>query len=312
MNTNDRIFVAGHRGLVGSAIVRALTAEGYTNIITATHQEVDLTHPTETWRFIAEKRPHYIFLAAAKVGGIEGNMKQPVEMMLSNLHIQNNVIAAAHQHRVKKLLFLGSSCIYPKMCPQPIKEEYLLTSALEPSNECYALAKIAGLKLCQAYRSECGDNFVSVMPTNLYGINDTYRPGCHVIPDLIRKFYQAKVTGQPTVSVWGDGTARREFLYSDDLAKACVLVMQSYDMAEPINIGYGTDITIKELAYAVADAVGLQREQIVFSASGPVGTPVKFLDSSRIMALGWKPTIELVDGLKLAYADFLKNHAAKC
>ncbi len=661
MNATDLIFVAGHRGLVGSAIVRALKAEGYTNLITRTHAEVDLTDPIETWRFIAENQPDYIFLAAAKVGGIEGNMRQPVEMMLSNLHIQNNVLSAAHHHRVKKLLFLGSSCIFPKFCPQPIKEEYLLTSALEPSNECYALAKIAGLKLCQAYRSEYGDNFVSVMPTNLYGpcfskdtqimtpegprfvadiavddfvytldpkthsvrvtrvmatqlnttkewfnfkgkstdlkvtsdhkmyfgrkgnftlkpaewfrsrsgrkngqmdiarheavrsgwlkwidlstyrdrghtffgsfvrdsdyskskdypyhfvfdagdfaelvgwivsegstlstqklknglfsgkvhiaqktvnesnrkqifklvtrlgfrpwmdsngisftsrlvVNfvkeelgccaaekripsnlltafcsehrkrlfdalmagdghksgccyttkstalkssflhlcfllgiktgtvfhdgccwrivirkskpslkyrnisitsvddlsycftaerdhiifagrngcftwvgqcDTYRPGCHVIPDLIRKFYQAKVTGQPTVSVWGDGTARREFLYSDDLARACVLVMQHYDLAEPINIGFGTDVTIKDLAAQIADTVGLEREQLVFSPTGPVGTPVKFLDSSRIMAMGWKPAWTLADGLKMAYADFLKNHAAK-
>lgn len=286
MNTNDSIFVAGHRGLVGSAIVRALKADGFANILTATHSEVDLANPEEVRNFLSKNRPAYVFLAAAKVAGIEGNMNEPVEMMISNLKIQNNVIQASHWFGVKKLLFLGSSCIYPKLCPQPIKEEYLLTSALEPSNECYALAKIAGLKLCQAFRKEYGHNFVSVMPTNLYGLNDTYRPGCHVIPDLIRKFYQAKVIGQETVQVWGDGMARREFLYCDDLARACVLVMQHYDMPEPINIGFGSDVTIKELAYLIADTVGF-KGPIVFSASGPVGTPVKFLDSSKIMALGF-------------------------
>jgi GDP-L-fucose synthase len=207
-------------------------------------------------------------------------------------------------------MFFGSSCIYPRLSPQPIKEEYLLTSALEPSNEPYAIAKIAGLKLAQAFRRQYGDNFISVMPTNLYGVNDTYKPGCHVIPDLLRKFHQAKVTGQDQVTVWGDGTARREFLYADDLATACITVMEKYDEADPINIGFGSDVTIKELAHLVADVVGLERSKLVFETKGPVGTPVKFLDSSKVMALGWKPAVTLATGLPIAYSDFLKHHAA--
>jgi GDP-L-fucose synthase len=310
MNKNSKIFVAGHRGLVGSAIVRSLKAAGYTNLLTVTHAELDLTDIGAVYAFFKKHEPEHVFLAAAKVAGIEGNLAQPVQMLMNNTLIQNNVLWSAHNFGVKKLLFLGSSCIYPRLCPQPIKEEYLLTSALEPSNEAYAIAKIAGVKLCQAFRRQYESNFVSVMPTNLYGVNDTYSPGCHVIPDLIRKFYQAKVSGQTKIVVWGDGTARREFLYSDDLARACVVVMEKYDEAEPINIGFGSDLAIRELACMIADTVGVDRNLLVFEASGPTGTPVKRLDSSKVMALGWKPVVSLANGLKIAYADFLKNHAA--
>jgi len=309
MNKNSKILVCGHKGLVGSALMRQLTAQGFTNLLSAPRSELDLTDIGQTVKFFLKHEPEYVFLAAAKVAGIEGNMKQPVSMLVTNLEIQLNVIETAHVTGVKKLMFFGSSCIYPKLCPQPIKEEYLMTGPLEPSNEFYALAKITGLKLCQAYRKQSGDNFISVMPTNLYGINDTYKPGCHVIPDLIRKFYQAKVSGQEHVHVWGDGTARREFLYSDDLATACVTVMENYNDEAPINIGYGTDVSIRELAELVADTVGLGRDQLVFDPKGVVGTPIKFVDSSKVMALGWKPSVTLEAGLKIAYADFLKNHA---
>lgn len=309
MNKDAKILVLGSGGLVGSALVRALQLAEYKNVVRPPRGYVDLAAPDQTRDYFALNHPDYVFLAAAKVAGIEGNLKQPVQMLLENLQIQNNVILAAHLAKVKKLMFFGSSCIYPKLCPQPIKEEYLLTSALEPSNEGYAIAKIAGLKLCQSFRRQYGDNFISVMPTNLYGINDTYTPGCHVIPDLIRKFYQAKVTGQVKVHVWGDGTARREFLYADDLANACLTVMERYDAEAPINIGYGSDVSIRQLAEAVADAVGLERSRLVFDPKGIVGTPIKLLDSSKVMALGWKPSKTLEAGLKIAYADFLKNHA---
>lgn len=311
MNKNSKILVLGGRGLVGSALVRALKLAEYTNILYPSRDDVDLMNIEQTVKFFLNNEPEYVFLAAAKVAGIEGNMKQPVQMLVTNMEIQLNVIETAHITGVKKLMFFGSSCIYPKMCPQPIKEEYLMTGPLEPSNEFYALAKIAGLKLCQAYRKECGDNFISVMPTNLYGLNDTYTPGCHVIPDLIRKFYQAKVTGQETVSVWGDGTARREFLFSDDLARACLVIMEKYDHESPINIGFGNDLTIRELAEKIADTVGLDRSQLVFQATGPVGTPVKRVDCSKVFGLGWQPSVDLETGLKISYADFLKNHASK-
>jgi GDP-L-fucose synthase len=311
MNKDSKIIVLGSNGLVGSALLRSLKVAGHTDLRYPTRDIVDLTDREATLKYFLEHQPEYVFLAAAKVAGIQGNMRQPVQMLMANLEIQNSVIWAAHHVKVKKLMFFGSSCIYPKYCPQPIKEEYLLTSPLEPSNEPYALAKIAGLKLCQAFRQQYNDNFISVMPTNLFGLNDTYRPGCHVIPDLIRKFYHAKVTGQPKVPVWGDGTARREFLYSDDLARACIAVMEKYDSPEPINIGYGTDVTIRELAEAVADTVGLERDRLTFDPKGVVGTPVKLLDSSKVFALGWKPLVSLGVGLRIAYADFMKNHAAK-
>jgi GDP-L-fucose synthase len=311
MDKHARIFVAGSTGLVGSALVRLLKSERFWNISTSSHGSLDLTDRYETYRFFSLTSPEYVFLAAAKVAGIKGNMAEPVEMMLSNLSIQNNVLSAAHKYGVKKLMFFGSSCIYPKLCPQPIKEDYLLTSALEPSNECYALAKIAGLKLCQAYRREYGCNFVSVMPTNLYGPNDTYKEGGHVIPDLIRKFHQAKVTGQE-VAVWGNGAARREFLFSDDLATACLRVMDAYDEPEPINIGYGEDVSIWCLAELIADTVGLERARVRFDVSGPTGTPVKLLDSSKLASLGWKPSVRLEDGLKIAYHDFLSRGLHHC
>lgn len=309
MNKDAKILVTGHKGLVGSALMRSLKVAGYTNLIFGSRDVLDLTDLRQTLEFFMRNQPEYVFLAAARVAGIEGNMRQPVQMLLTNLQIQNNVIWCSHEIKVKKLMFFGSSCIYPKFCPQPIKEEYLLTSPLEPSNEPYAIAKIAGLKLCQAFRKQYGHNFISVMPTNLYGINDTYESGGHVIPDLIRKFYQAKVLGSESVPVMGDGTARREFLYSDDLARACVLAMEKYDDAEPINIGFGTDVPIRDLAEMVAKAVGFDPNKIVYDVSKPKGTPVKLLDSSKIMGLGWKPSVNLEIGLKIAYTDFLKNHA---
>lgn len=309
MKKDARILVCGHKGLVGSALMRSLKVAGYTDIIYGARDVLDLTDRDLTEMYFVRNKPEYVFLAAAKVAGIQGNMRQPVQMLMTNLEIQNNVIWAAHHAKVKKLMFFGSSCIYPKYSPQPIKEAALLTGPLEPSNESYAIAKIAGLKLCQAFRRQYNDNFISVMPTNLYGIGDRYEPGCHVIPDLIRKFYQAKVSGQEAVPVWGDGTARREFLYSDDLARACLAVMENYDMEDPINIGFGSDVTIRELAEMIADAVGLERDRLVFDPKGVVGTPVKLLDSSKMMALGWKPSVNLEIGLKIAYTDFLKNHA---
>jgi GDP-L-fucose synthase len=309
MNKNVTIFVAGHNGLVGSAILRLLLKQDYL-CLTAEREELNLENHSETRAFFDDHNIDYVFLCAAKVAGIEGNMKEPVDMLLRNLKIQTNVIEAAHAAAVRKLLFFGSSCIYPRLCPQPIKEEYLLSGSLEPSNEPYAISKIVGLKLCQAYHKQHGDNFVSVMPTNLLGTGDNYQPGGHVIPELIRKFHVAK-SSQEEVIVWGDGTARREFLFSDDLASACLTVMNHYDSPEPINIGYGSDISIKELAEIVADTVGLERGRLIFKPTGPVGTPVKLLDSSKIMALGWKPTVNLADGLKIAYEDFLKNHVGK-
>ena len=306
MKKDSRIFVAGHRGLVGSALMRALDAAGYTNIFGTSREQFDLMSVDETWELFQSFQPEYVFLAAARVAGIEGNMQYPAQMMEQNLRIQNNVISAAHDYKVKKLMFFGSSCIYPRLCPQPIKEEYLLTGPLEPTNEAYALAKIDGLKLCQAYRKQYGDNFISVMPTNLYGVGDRYEPGGHVIPDLIRKFHEARVKGQQA-SVWGDGSVRREFLYADDLAVACLRIMEDYDESEPINIGFGSDISIKELAYAIADTVGLGRNLVMFQRGGPTGTPVKLLDSSKIFALGWRPQVNLSVGLKVAYADFLKR-----
>jgi GDP-L-fucose synthase len=307
MQKASRIFVAGSRGLVGSAIVRELQQQGYNNVITTTREELDLADKDAVDAFFAAHQPEYVFFAAAKVGGIVANNTQPADFIVQNLAIQQNVITAAHAYNVKKLLFLGSNCIYPKIVPQPVKEEYLLTGALEPTNEAYAIAKIAGIKMCQAYRKQYGRNYISAMPCNMYGKNDNYHPEhSHVLPGLLRRFHEAKVTHSHTVVVWGTGTPMREFLCSDDLANACIFLMHHYDSPEPINIGTGEDITIKELAETIKEVVGFQGE-ITWDTSRPDGTPRKVLDVSRLHALGWKHGISLKDGLQLTYADFLNG-----
>lgn len=306
LETSAKYFVAGHRGLVGSAIVRELQAQGCHNIITASRDELDLRNEAATREFVNVNKPDYVFLAAAVVGGIQRNSDFPVAFLLDNLRIQNSVVAACADNAVRKLVFLGSSCIYPRLCEQPMKEDYLMTGPLEPTNEWYALAKIAGLKLCQAYRKERGFDYVSVMPTNLYGPNDDYSAGCHVIPALIARFHAALVTEQTQVTVWGSPTTRREFLYIDDLAKACVLVLREYSASTPINIGYGSDISMGELAEHVARAVGL-KAKIVYDTSKPSGTPRKLLDSSRIFDLGWKPETTLDEGLPKSIKDYLSR-----
>ncbi len=301
MNETSRIHVAGHRGLVGSAIVRRLESGGYQNLLLRTSQELDLRDPVATRRFFEEERPEYVFLAAARVGGILANSRSPVDFLADNLAIQQNVITSAHASGVTKLLFLGSSCIYPRECPQPIREEYLLSGPLEPTNEWYAIAKIAGIKLCQAYRRQFGARFISAMPTNLYGPNDHFDlETSHVLPAMIRKFHDAKVamdSGEAAVvPLWGSGSPRREFLYVDDLADACVFLMQHYEDDTPINVGTGTDVTIRELAELVARTVGYEGE-VVWDASKPDGTPRKWLDVSRLAALGWQARTGLERGL---------------
>lgn len=300
-----RVYVAGHRGLVGSAIWRRLLARGFKNLVGRTHSELDLLDAPAVQNFFALERPEYIFVAAAKVGGIHANATQPAEFLYENLQIQNNLIHAAHRSGVKKLLFLGSSCIYPKFAPQPIHEEHLLTGALEPTNEWYAIAKIAGIKLCQAYRRQYGCDFISAMPTNLYGPNDNYDlQTSHVLPALIRKFHEAKIAGAATVTCWGTGAPRREFLHADDLADACVFLMENYSDENFLNIGYGSDVTIKELAETIQRIVGFNGK-IIWDTSKPDGTPRKLLDSSRLLALGWRPKIDLETGIRMAYEDFL-------
>jgi GDP-L-fucose synthase len=307
MNKDSRIYVAGHRGLVGSAIVRELLRQGFEYIITATHADVDLSSQAEAYSLFEMENPEYVFLAAAKVGGIVANNSNPVEFLQNNLTIQTNVIQLSHQFAVKKLMFLGSSCIYPRMAPQPIKEEYLLTGPLEPTNEWYAVAKIAGIKLCQAYRKQHGCDFISVMPTNLYGPGDNYDlNNSHVIPGLIRRFHEAKESGADSVTLWGSGSPRREFLYVDDLARACVFLMENYSHEQIINIGSGTDITIRELAEMIRIVVGFQGE-IKWDTSKPDGTPRKLMDSSRIQAMGWAPEYFFEAGLLSAYADFVER-----
>lgn len=309
MDTRSRIFVAGHRGLVGGAIVRALKARGFTNLITRTRAETDLENQGAVFKLFLEEKPEYVFMAAAKVGGILANNTYPVDFIRSNLMVQNNIIDASHFAGIRKLLFLGSSCIYPKLCPQPIKEEYLLTGALEPTNEWYAIAKIAGIKLCQAYQRQHGLNAISLMPTNLYGPGDNFDLNAsHVLPALIRKFHEAKVSGAKDVVMWGTGTPRREFLHVEDLADACVHLMQEYDSPEIVNIGTGKDVTIRELAEMVKDAVGFEGE-IVQDLSKPDGTPQKLLDVSKLHGLGWRHGIELVDGIRTTYAWFLEHQA---
>lgn len=301
MQPSDRIYVPGHRGMVGSAIVRKLKAEGYENLLLRTSAEVDLTDQSAVRTLFREERPDHVFLAAAKVGGIKANDTYRGQFLYENLMIQNNVIEAARENGVKKLLFLGSSCIYPRMAEQPIREAYLLTGSLEETNEPYAIAKIAGLKLCQAYKDQYGCNYISVMPTNLYGPNDDYDlETSHVLPALLKKFHSAKIRGDEEVEVWGSGKPRREFLHVDDLASACFFLMQAYDGREPVNIGTGEDISIAELAELIKGIVGYEGK-IRFNTSKPDGTPRKLLDVSRIHELGWEHRIGLKEGIRSVY-----------
>ena len=306
---SGRIFVAGHNGLAGSAIVRHLTKRGCRDLITIPHRELDLCDQAAVERFFAYCRPEYVFLAAAKVGGIMANATRPAEFAYNNLAIQTNVIHSAWKHGVKKLLFLGSSCIYPRCAPQPIKEEYLLTSELEPTNEAYAIAKIAGLKLAQAYRAQYGFSAIGLMPTNLYGPGDNFDPkSSHVLPALLRRFHEASRDDAPSVTLWGTGTPRREFLHADDLASAACFAMENYDEMAPLNVGYGSDVTIAELARLVARITGYAGS-ILFDSSHPDGTPRKLLDVSRMDALGWKASIDLEEGIASTYAWY-REHAS--
>ncbi|EGA90028.1 NAD-dependent epimerase/dehydratase [Planococcus donghaensis MPA1U2] len=307
MNLESKIYVAGHRGLVGSAIVRNLQENGYHNLVFRTSKEMDLTNSNQVDAFFQEQRPDYVFLAAAKVGGIVANNDYPAEFIRDNIMIQTNVIDAAHRNGVKKLLFLGSTCIYPRLAEQPMKEDSLLTGELEPTNEPYAIAKIAGIKMCQSYNRQYGTNFISIMPTNLFGPNDNFDlTSSHVLPALIRKFHEAKVSQSEAVEVWGTGSPKREFLYSDDLADAAIYLMNTYDGNDLVNIGVGRDISIKELAEKVRETVGYEGE-IVFNTSKPDGTPRKLVDVSRLTSLGWEAKISLDDGLKMAYDWFLEQ-----
>jgi GDP-L-fucose synthase len=334
MNLDSRIYIAGRRGMVGSAIERRLRSEGFVNIIGPSSSEVDLTDQSSVMKFLDRERPEYLFLAAAKAGGIYANNTYPADFIYVNLMIECNLIHGAYKTGVKKLLFLGSSCIYPKYAPQPMKEEYLLEGRLEPTNEPYAIAKIAGIKLCESYNRQYGTDFISCMPTNLYGPNDNYDPlNSHVIPALIRRFHEAKIAAQqagkqvkvevekkdfpesgslptpasPAVVIWGTGTPRREFLYVDDLADACVFLMQNYTGNETVNVGSGMEVTVKELADVVGDVVGFKGE-IAFDASKPDGTPRKLLDCSKLTAMGWQARTELKEGLRRVYEDFLKRY----
>ena len=293
-----KIFVAGSRGMVGSAIVRNLKEKGFTNVITKSSKDLDLRNQQAVFHFFETEKPDYVFLAAAKVGGIHANNTYPAEFIYDNMMIQNNVIHAAYLNKVEKLFFLGSSCIYPKFAPQPLKEEYLLTGALEPTNEAYAIAKISGLKMCEFYKKQYGCNFISAMPTNLYGINDNFNlQNSHVLPALLRKFIEAKQNNTSEVVVWGSGTPMREFLYVDDLAEACLFLMENYNGIETVNIGTGKDVTIKELAETIKKTVGFEGK-LVFDASKPDGTPRKLLDVSKINQLGWKHKIDLQQGIE--------------
>ena len=305
----ESVFVAGHRGLVGSAIVRELTAAGYGNIITRSRSEVDLADANAVTRFYRETKPKAVIIAAAKVGGIKANNDFPVEFLLQNLQIQNNLISAAYESGVERLLFLGSSCIYPKFAAQPIQESSLLTGPLEPTNEAYAIAKIAGIKLCMAYRKQYGANFTSAMPTNMYGPGDTFDlQTSHVLPALMRKVHEANECGDATVSIWGSGTPRREFLHNHDLARACRFLLEKTDAPDLINVGYGDDVTIRELAETICDVVGFKGE-LVFDTTKPDGTPRKLMDSTLLRQLGWEPQINLRDGIGSTYHWYLKQGA---
>lgn len=307
MEKEAKIYVAGHRGMVGSAIVRALEKKGYTNIIKRTSKELDLRRQDKVEEFFVTEKPDYVFLAAAKVGGILANSEAPADFMYDNMILEMNVIHSAFQNNVKKLMFLGSSCIYPRMAPQPMKESCLLTSELEKTNEAYALAKISGLKYCEYLNKQYGTDYISVMPTNLYGPNDNYHPEhSHVLPALIRRFHEAKVNNLDKVVIWGTGKPLREFLYVDDLADACIYLMNTYSGNETVNLGTGKELTIKELAELVKKIIGFKGE-ITFDPSKPDGTPRKLLDVSKLEKLGWHYKTELEDGIKLAYDDFLHN-----
>ena len=308
MEKEAKIYVAGHRGMVGSAIVRELQNKGYHNIVTKTSKELDLRSQDAVRSFYQTEKPQYVFVAAAKVGGIHANNVYRAEFLYDNLMIQNNLIHFAYESGVKKLLFLGSSCIYPKLAEQPLKEDYLLSGYLESTNEPYAIAKITGIKMCEAYRDQYGCNFISAMPTNLYGPNDNYHPeNSHVLPALIRKFHEAKVSSTGQVEIWGDGTPMREFLYADDLANALVYLMENYNEKQFVNVGFGSDVTIKELAETVAKVVGFDGG-MKYDSSKPNGTPRKLMDSSRLFSTGWKPKTNLEEGIRLAYQDFLNRY----
>ena len=308
MKSNSRIYVAGHRGLVGSAIIRSLKQRGFENLITRTHAELELMDAVAVKDFFEQAKPEYVFLAAAKVGGIHANSTYPADFMRENLIVQTNVIHESWRQGVVKLLFLGSSCIYPKLCPQPIKEEYLLSGELEKTNDAYALAKIAGIKTCQSYNQQHGTHFVSAMPTNLYGVNDNFHPeNSHVLPALIRRFHEAKLANVESISIWGTGTSRREFLHSNDLADAVLFLMENYDDSEIVNVGCGKDQTIKELAETIQEVVGYTGH-LKFDSTRPDGTPQKILDISKINSLGWKPTISLREGLKQVYQWYTEQY----
>jgi GDP-L-fucose synthase len=321
MDKNAKIYVAGHRGLVGSALMRQLDAQGYKNIVTRTHAEIDLTNQEAVTEFFKAEKPEYVFLAAAKVGGIHANNTYPAEFIHENLSIQNNVIHQSYLNGVKRLLFLGSSCIYPRDCPQPIKEEYLLTGSLEPTNRPYALAKIAGIEMCWSYNRQYGTQYLAVMPTNLYGLGDNYHlENSHVIPALIRKFHEAKINHQPTVTVWGTGIPRREFLYSDDMAEACLFVLNlpdetfnpllasnmNHGLPPLLNLGSGSDLSINELSNLIKEVVDFEGV-VIFDKSKPDGTLQKLMNVSRLNGLGWQYKVELREGLMLAYSDFKKS-----
>ncbi|MFD2967303.1 GDP-L-fucose synthase [Sphingobacterium bambusae] len=308
MEKDAKIFVAGHRGMVGSAIVRTLEKAGYRHIIKRTSKELDLRDQQAVSSFFEEQRPDYVFLAAAKVGGIVANNTYRADFIYENIAIQTNVIHQSYVNKVKKLLFLGSSCIYPKLAPQPLKEDYLLTGLLEPTNEPYAIAKIAGIKMCEAYRTQYGCDFISAMPTNLYGINDNYHPeNSHVLPALIRRFHEAKIQGAESVTIWGTGSPLREFLYADDLGEACLFLMEAYSQDQFINIGVGEDLSIGSLALLIKEIVGFEGA-ILFDSSKPDGTPRKLMDVTKIRELGWKHKVSLAEGIKLAYADYIAKH----
>ena len=308
MKSNSRIYVAGHRGLVGSAIIRSLKQRGFENLITRTHAELELMDAVAVKDFFEQAKPEYVFLAAAKVGGIHANSTYPADFMRENLIVQTNVIHESWRQGVVKLLFLGSSCIYPKLCPQPIKEEYLLSGELEKTNDAYALAKIAGIKTCQSYNQQHGTHFISAMPTNLYGVNDNFHPeNSHVLPALIRRFHEAKLANVESISIWGTGTSRREFLHSDDLADAVLFLMENYDDSEIVNVGCGKDQTVKELAETIQEVVGYTGH-LKFDSTRPDGTPQKILDISKINSLGWKPTISLREGLKQVYQWYTEQY----